>query len=280
MKIKTISRDHAGFPKLLAEIPSPPEVLYCLGDTDFEKNSSVAIVGTRRATKYGLEVAQTLARDLSMAGVTVVSGLALGIDSRAHLGALEGGGKTIAVLGSGVENIHPLQNKRLAERIISSGGAVISEFPPLYPPDKWTFPQRNRIVAGLSRAVIVVEAPEKSGALITARMALDYNRDVGAVPGEINSLNSYGTNMLLKTGAAVIRSADDILEMLGIYREESELDKTDIIAQHLLDLLEEPSDKDTMLKISGFSPEKLNQELTLLELTGKIKNVGGIFHKT
>lgn len=279
MKIKTISRDHAGFPKMLAEIPSPPEVLYCLGDADLEKNPSVAIVGTRRATRYGLEVAQTLARDLSMAGLTVVSGLALGIDSRAHLGALEGGGKTIAVLGSGVENIHPLQNKRLAERIISSGGAVISEFPPLYPPDKWTFPQRNRIVAGLSRAVIVVEAPEKSGALITARMALDYNRDVGAVPGEINSLNSYGTNMLLKTGAALIRSADDVLEMLGIYREEPELDKTDIMAQHLLDLLEEPSDKDAMLKRSGFTPEKLNQELTLLELAGKIKNVGGIFYK-
>ena len=167
----------------------------------------------------------------------------------------------------------------MAQKIIAGRGAIISEFPPDYPPDKWTFPQRNRIIAGLSRVVIVVEAPEKSGALITARMALDYNRDVGAVPGEITSLNSYGTNRLLKMGAAIICSAEDVLEMLGI-KPVAKLDKMSSVAQHLLALLEEPSRADIILKKSGLGAQELSQELTLLELAGIIKNVGGIFHRT
>ena len=268
-----------GYPGSLAEIPQPPHVLYCLGEPDFDSLPAVAIVGTRRATRYGLETAYSLAADLASRGILIVSGLALGIDSRAHQGAVDAGGKTVAVLGSGVENIHPLQNKTLAEKIIAGHGAVVSEFPPLYPPDKWTFPQRNRIIAGMSRAVIVIEAPEKSGALITARMALDYNRDVGAVPGEINSVNSRGTNLLLKIGAAVIRSADDVLELIGVESKSTDLDKMDDAAQHLLDLLEKTSDRDVILEKSGLEPSELYQQLTLLEMAGKIKNVGGVFHK-
>lgn len=266
------------YPALLLEIPHPPSELHWLGDLDLSK-PAVAVVGTRRATRYGLEVAYSLSADLASRGIIIVSGLALGIDSRAHKGAIDAGGKTIAVLGSGLKFIRPLQNKGLAEKIIEKGGAIVSEFPHDHPPEKWTYPQRNRIIAGLSRAVIVVEAPEKSGALITARLALDYNRDVGAVPGEITSLNSSGSNSLLKMGAAVIRTADDVLELLGLEATQTTFDKIMDSEQYLLDLLEHPSDADSLLRASGLNPGELNQKLTLLELAGRIKNVRGVFHK-
>ena len=277
--IRVVSLFDESYPSLLKEIPHPPAILYYrgkLGDT----HPAVAVVGTRRATRYGLEVAEILARDLASAGICVVSGLALGIDSRAHRGTLNTGGKTIAVLGSGINHIYPVQNKGLAEKIIEQGGAVVSEFPPDYPPDRWTFPQRNRIVAGLSKLVVVVEAPQKSGALITANLALDYNRDVGAVPGEVLSVNSFGANALLKNGAAVIRSSQDVFEILGIETPSNQmLDKLNGDDQYLVDLLEEPSGTDSLLEKSGLEPGVLNQKLTLLELSGKIKNIGGIFHK-
>lgn len=275
--IKCVRPRDAIYPKLLLEIPSPPDELYYFGDLNLSL-PAVAVVGTRRATQYGLNIAYSLAFDLAKAGVCVVSGLALGVDGRAHKGAVDAGGKTIAVLGSGLDYIRPLQNKDLANKIIETGGAIVSEFPHDHPPERWTYPQRNRIIAGLSKAIIVVEAPEKSGALITARLALDYNRDIGAVPGEITSLNSYGPNALLKNGAAVIRSADDVLEMLGL-EPITALDNIIDDEQYLLDLLEEPSDADSLLKKSGLESAILNQKLTLLELSGKIKNIGGIFHK-
>ncbi len=278
--IKTVSQDDPKYPELLKEIPHPPAVIYYLGDLDCVSGPAAAIVGTRRATRYGLETAETLSRDLASSGVLVVSGLALGIDSRAHRGALDGAGKTVAVLGSGLRYIYPLQNKELAVRISKNGGAVISEFPPAHPPEKWTFPQRNRIIAGLAQVVVVVEAPQKSGALITADLALDYNREVGAVPGEISSINSFGANLLLKKGAALIRSAEDILELLGIETAGPALDKTDTDGQYLLGLLEEPISADEILPKSGLTSSELNQKLTILELSGKIKNIGGIFHKT
>ena len=275
--IKCVRPQDETYPKLLLEIPSPPEEFNYFGDLNLSL-PAFAVVGTRRATQYGLNTAYSLAFDLAKAGIAVISGLALGIDSRAHKGALDAGGKTIAVLGSGLDYIRPLQNKDLAKKIIETGGAVVSEFPHDHPPERWTYPQRNRIIAGMSRAVIVVEAPEKSGALITARLALDYNRDVGAVPGEITSLNSYGSNALLKMGAAVVRSADDVLEMLGL-EPLMALDNMTDDEQYLLDLLNEPSSADSLLKKSGFEPEVVNQKLTLLEISGKIKNIGGIFHK-
>ena len=277
--IKAVSQNSENYPELLKEIPHPPAIIYCLGDLNCVSMPAVAIVGTRRATRYGLETAENLARDLAFAGVLVVSGLALGVDSRAHSGSLAGGGKTVAVLGSGLQYIYPLQNKKLAERIMAQNGAVVSEFPPSKSPEKWTFPQRNRIVAGLSKLVVVVEAPEKSGALITADLALDYNREVGAVPGEINSVNSFGTNLLLKKGAAVVRSADDILELIGMETSPPAIDKDDTGGQYLLGLLEEPMRADDILLKSGLNSSELNQQLTLLELSGKIKNIGGIFHR-
>ncbi|MEK7599401.1 MAG: DNA-processing protein DprA [Patescibacteria group bacterium] len=279
--IKIIKKSDAEYPRLFKEIPLPPEIIYLKGSLEAlnENLIKVAIVGTRRATGYGRETAKSISRDLSLAGVSVVSGLALGIDSEAHRGALEGPSPTIAVLGSGVNKIYPATNQTLAQKIIESGGAVISEFPPDYPPDRWTFPQRNRIIAGLSRATIVIEAPEKSGALITARLALDFNRDVGAVPGEISSINSKGTNFLLKSGGAVIRSAEDIFELLGMPAKTPALDNLDENEEHLLGLLAEPASRDWLAQKSGLEIKELNQKLTMLELYGKIKNIGGTFHK-
>src|SRR3989344_4153997 len=268
------------YPRLLLETPHPPSLLYYLGELPDFSLPSAAIVGTRKPTRYGLETAKILARDLAQAGVLVVSGLALGVDAEAHKGALEGGGKTIAVLGSGLSQIYPFQNRGLAEKIIERGGAVVSEFPPLHPPEKWTFPQRNRIIAGLSQVIVVVEAPQKSGSLITARFGLDYNRDIGAVPGEISSINSAGPNSLLKSGAAVVSSAEDVLGLLGLdYPDLSAIDKIGKDEEYLLDLLAEPAGARFLLAHSGLEPEALNQKLTILELAGRIKNIGGAFHR-
>lgn len=281
-EIQTIRMADAEYPPLLREIPHPPTPLYYRGTLNVSNavSATVAIVGTRRATRYGLETARALARDLSFAGVLVVSGLALGIDAQAHRGALEGKTPTWAVLGSGLNQIYPAHNRLIAKKILEEGGAIISEFPPDHPPEKWTFPQRNRIIAGLSRATIVVEAPEKSGALITARLALEYNRDVGAVPGEVSSIHSVGTNRLLKMGAAMIRSAQDVLEVIGIeIQNTSDLDMLSKSEEDLLRLLETPLDANTLAQKSGFEVGELNQKLTMLELSGKIKRVGGTFHK-
>ena len=268
------------YPRLLLETPHPPSVLYYSGELPDFSLPSAAIVGTRKPTRYGLETAKVLARDLGRAGVLVVSGLALGVDAEAHKGALEGGGKTIAVLGSGLKQIYPFQNRGLAEKIIERGGAIVSEFPPLHPPVKWTFPQSNRIIAGLSQVIVVVEAPQKSGSLITARFGLDYNRDIGAVPGEISSINSAGPNSLLKSGAAVVSSAEDVLGLLGLdYPDLSAIDKIGKDEEYLLDLLAEPAGAGFLLANSGLEPEALNQKLTILELAGRIKNIGGAFHR-
>ena len=268
------------YPPLLRHIPRPPEILYCMGNSAALAHTPVvAVVGTRRATRYGLETARELARDASNAGIAVVSGLALGIDAEAHEGALEGRAPTIAVLGSGLEHIVPTTTRRLAMRILESGGAIVSEFEPSQEANAKTFPQRNRIIAGLSSATIVIEAPEKSGALITARFALDFNRDVGAVPGEITSLRSQGTNRLLKEGAALIRSADDIRELLGLAAGTIPLDIASESDNNLLHLLEMPQDAETLVAISGAPATEILAALTRLELAGRIKNTGGIFHK-
>ncbi|MCH7883132.1 DNA-protecting protein DprA [Patescibacteria group bacterium] len=280
-KIQIITVHDKAYPPLLHEIPHPPTPLYYRGALNALNDiPAVAIVGTRRATRYGLETGRALARDLSLAGVLVVSGLALGIDAQAHRGALEGKTPTWAVLGSGLNQIYPAHNRLIAKKILEEGGAVISEFPSDHPPEKWTFPQRNRIIAGLCKATIVVEAPEKSGALITARLALEYNRDVGAVPGEISSIHSVGTNRLLKMGAAMIRSAEDVLELIGMeISNASGPDALDKNEEDLLRILEKPMDANMLAQKSGFEIRELNQKLTMLELSGKIKKVGGTFHK-
>lgn len=273
------------YPPLLREIPKAPEILYLRGDFADWTRPLVAIVGTRKATNYGLKAARELASDLAARGVVIVSGLALGIDAAAHKGALDAKGLTLAVLGSGVNQIYPSTNAGLAREIMEKGGAIISEFPPDHPPDKWTFPQRNRIVAGLTQATIVIEAPEKSGALITAYLALDFNREVGAVPGEITSVNSMGANALLRRGAAVIRNADDALELLGLQEiNESAtgnlFDNFDEIEQIILQCLTEPQSREELALASGIDSATLGAKLTMLELKDVIKKQGDKFKLT
>ena len=212
--IAVVARDTPQYPRWLAEIPDPPTVMYVQGTIKPQDAVAVAIVGSRHATSYGVQTAQRLAEGLARAGVTVVSGLARGIDAAAHRGALEAGGRTFAVLGSGLGKIYPPEHKDLALEVVQSG-ALISESGIMTEPIAGAFPQRNRIIAGLSLGVVVVEAAFRSGALITARHAYEQNRDVFAVPGRIDSNLSHGCHQLLRDGAKLVESVDDILEELG-----------------------------------------------------------------
>lgn len=202
------------YPALLKSIPDPPPVLYVKGTLKAVDNLAIAIVGSRRCSAYGREQASRLAYMLASAGFTIVSGMARGIDTAAHHGALSAGGRTIAVQGSGLKNIFPPENEKLA-RIISNSGALISELPMGYEPLSENFPARNRIIAGLSLGTIVVEAAPRSGALITASVALEYNRQVMAVPGKIDSPLSRGSHQLIKQGAQLVESVEDVIEALG-----------------------------------------------------------------
>jgi DNA processing protein len=205
----------AEYPRLLAEISDPPACIWIRGDRAVFASLAVAIIGARAASQEGLIAAGEIAGDLARAGIVVVSGLARGVDSAAHRGALDGGGKTIAVLGTGIDLVYPAENNLLTEQIASSG-LLVSEFPPGTPALPGHFPRRNRIISGLSKAVVVVEAREKSGSLITARLAADQGRDVMAVPGTIVGGRNRGANALLRDGAKLVESAVDILQELGL----------------------------------------------------------------
>jgi len=204
----------SGYPALLSRIDDPPGLLFVRGEILPQDSLAVAIVGARHATTYGLTVAERLGAGLARAGYTVVSGLARGIDAAAHRGALKAGGRTIAVLGSGVLSIYPPEHVDLAHEVVDAG-AVISELPPLTAPQQGTFPQRNRIVSGLSLGVVVVQAADRSGALITARLATEQGREVFAVPGPIDCRLSRGSHQLIRDGAKLVESVDDILEEFG-----------------------------------------------------------------
>ncbi|MGE0864705.1 MAG: DNA-processing protein DprA [Vicinamibacterales bacterium] len=205
----------ACFPALLAEISHPPKVLWIRGDPSICNRTVVAVVGARRASREGVAAAEAIAGDLARAGIVIASGLARGIDAAAHAGALDAGGTTIAVLGTGIDCVYPPENEALFERIARSG-LLMTEFPPGEPPYPGNFPKRNRIISGLSRAVLVVEAAEKSGSLITARLAAEQGRDVMAMPGLTAGGRNRGAHALLKDGAKLVESAVDILQELGI----------------------------------------------------------------
>lgn len=213
MKIEEISIESKEYPEQLREIYDAPLKLYVLGNKEILKQLGIAIVGSRNATEYGRKVALQFAKDLSTKEINIISGLALGIDTCAHLGALNSDsvGKTIAVLGGGLDEIYPKQNIELAKQIIKCGGCIISEYPLGTKPGKLHFPQRNRIISGLSKGVLIVEASENSGSLITADFALEQGREVFAVPGNISSPTSVGTNNLIKQGAKLVTSYEDVL---------------------------------------------------------------------
>jgi DNA processing protein len=203
--------DDGSYPNLLREIADPPITLYVRGEWQacFEQ-PCVAVIGSRMCSTYGQNSSEMLARDLASRGICIVSGLARGIDTAAHRGAIAGGGRTIAVLGTGLDSIYPKENKKLAEEILASGGAVVSQFPLGTPPLMDNFPYRNRIISGLSLGVLIIEASERSGSLITARLAMEQNREVMAVPGNITSRNSFGTNYLIKAGAKLVQQWQDV----------------------------------------------------------------------
>ena len=252
------------FPPLLAEIPNPPPVLWTRGDRSLFAHLCVAIVGARAATRDGIETAYQLAVDLARAGIVIVSGLARGIDSAAHTGALDANGKTIAVLGTGIDRVYPAENKELHERI-ASRGLLVTEFAPGAPPDLFHFPQRNRIISGLSKAVVVVEAREKSGSLITARLAGDQGRDVMVVPGQVRTGQNRGGHALLRDGAKLVESAVDILQELGVNSATVPLRESSESVEFTVD------DVAQQLKIP---PGEALARLLEWELTGEIQRIG------
>jgi DNA processing protein len=282
-KIKIIKKSSREYPKILKEIPDAPKQLFVRGELPKNNDMNFAIVGTRAATEYGKTLAFKIAKELAELGLNIVSGMALGIDTQAHLGALAGGGQTVAVLGSGIDDnsIYPQENLRLAKKIVENGGAVIGEHDPSQKSEIWYFPERNRIISGLSRGVLVVEAPEKSGALITARLALEQNREVFAVPGPVFSKNSIGTNKLIKSGAKLVVSIDDILEELNLTDLKLEKTKTEINnltgdERIILNIIEkEPIHIDKICEISKIAIGKILSVISILEIRGIIKNIGG-----
>ena len=217
MIIEEISIKNNEYPNQLKNIYDPPAKLYVLGNRSILNQKNFAIVGSRKATEYGKKVAMQISKELSENSLNIVSGLAIGIDSYAHLGCLQvkDAGKTIAVLGSGLDVIYPKENRKLAEQIINSGGCIISEYPIGSKIEKNNFPQRNRLISGLSEGILVVEASKKSGALITAEFGIEQGKEVFAVPGDINREQSEGCNLLIKDGANVVTSSQDIIYVIG-----------------------------------------------------------------
>lgn len=277
------------YPRPLREIPNPPALIYAKGKYLFSASGvspkpTVAVVGARKFTQYGKMAAEKICLELARNGIIIVSGLALGIDAIAHRYCLEGGSETIAVLGTGLNKIYPPANAPLAKKIIENGGCVISEYPIDMGGLKQNFPQRNRIISGLSLATVVIEAKEKSGSLITANFALEQNREIFAVPGSIFSKYSEGTNNLLKEGARPVSSAEDILKELNIEPSKNSAKKyepktpEEKIILEILDGAEGNNEGihiDKITKLSKLSPSKAGAIISLLELKGAVKNIGG-----
>ncbi len=265
----------SGYPSSLSDIPDPPAVLFFEGELEKAlQKPVVAVIGSRRSSVYGLGVARSLSRALSSSGICVTSGLARGIDGEAHRGSLEAGGPTIAVLGCGIDVPYPPEHSRLA-RSITNCGALVSEYPPGTKPDRFNFPERNRIISGLSRGVIVVEAGERSGTMITVNSALDQGREVFAVPGEVTRSTSFGTNRLLKEGASLVTSVDDVLEVLGIsVKKQTASRLPDVegeVAVAVVQLLaDSPLHFDEMVRKLELDTGALQAELLMLEMQGHI----------
>ncbi len=284
--VKLILKEDEDYPLLLKEIPQPPFGIYLLGAPVPENKSAIAIVGTRKASAPGKEIAEKFARRLAEAGLIIVSGLALGIDAAAHEGALEAGGQTIAVLGNGLNNFYPRQNERLAKKILSSGGAVISEYPFEMPSLPHQFLERNRIVSGLSRGVLVIEAPRISGSLGTAAHALHQNREVFVAPGAINNPNYEGSNDLIRQGAELITKPEEILKSLNIEAAPRDAGKLNLDSEEkeLIEALEaagEPLSADQIAEKAGIEISRINKTLSLLLIKNKIiESQGKYFLKT
>ena len=290
-EITLIPCDDPRYPTLLQQIHDPPVLLYLRGNVAALNSRCIALVGSRSASHYGISVASMLAKDLAGLGFTVVSGMALGIDGAAHRAVLDAGGRTIGVLGCGLDIVYPPGNNRLFQEIIATG-AIVSEYPLGSRPESFRFPARNRIISGLSFGVVVIEAANRSGSLITAGHALEQGREVFAVPGRIDSMKSSGTHTLLKQGAKLVHSVQDIIEefqpgTLGCEAREGELhadtekvadlDPDEAALFALLDVY--PLTIDEIARISGFAPQRTSELLLLLELKGLVESLPGKNYK-
>jgi DNA processing protein len=279
--ISVLTWEDESYPRRLMEIDQPPPVLYVRGEIRPEDEWSVAVVGTRRVTAYGRQIAEEVAVTLARNGVTVISGLARGVDAIAHQAALEAGGRSLAIMGNGVDRIYPPENRRLAEQIISRG-ALVSDYPPGTPPDASNFPPRNRIISGLSLAVVIVEAGDTSGALITASFAADQGREVFAVPGNITAPQSKGTNRLIFNGARPLldpREVLEVLELTMVYQQQEArviLPSDALEAQLYAAIRNEPLHVDEICAQTNLAIEQVTSTLALMELKGMVRQVGGM----
>ena len=281
--MKTVIYGNEAYPDILINIPDPPVVLFYRGNLEkFLTMPAIAVIGSRRCTTYGKKVARTLARDFVRSGVAVVSGLARGIDGEAHRGVIEAGGVTMAILGNGLDVCYPPEHARLSEKVLEKG-VLLSEYPPGTEPARYRFPERNRLISGFSRGVVVVEAGRKSGTMITVNTALDQGRDVFAVPGEVTRALSMGTNMLLRDGAGVVITAADVLEPLGLAYDpgssketfEPESDTARAILEHLS---VETLHFNQLLRLTGIGTAVLQSELLSLEMAGVVSQHPGKFY--
>lgn len=283
MQIRKLQKSK--FPKSLLEIPQPPDELYIIGELPTDPDLVyLAIVGSRKFTSYGKEVCEKLIAGLKDYPVVIVSGFAMGIDTIAHKKAMQVGLKTIVFPGSGLSEhtMYPKSNIIMMRAIVESGGCLISEFKPDFKATYWSFPMRNRLMAGISKAVLVIEAQERSGTLITARLAVEYNKDLLTVPGNIFSPNAKGTNKLLRMGATPITSPEELLEALGFEKEEDSIEVRESKQQRLfqdlskeekkiIELLREPLERDELVRRAGLPVYETNALLSILEIKGVIK---------
>ncbi|HCL56697.1 MAG TPA: DNA-protecting protein DprA [Spirochaetia bacterium] len=288
LKVSTVTLFDENYPSLLKEIYDPPIVLYYYGS--LETALPLGVVGTRKPSRYGVKAVRKLVGDLVCQGVEIVSGLAYGIDTEAHYETLENKGKTLAVMGSGIDITYPSSNQRLRDLILQEGGAVVSEFPIGTKPAPFTFPMRNRIISGLSLGVLVGEAGENSGAIITAKNANDQGRQVFAIPGMIETESFTGNHALIRQGAALVRNAGDILDEISFYRQNKLETKETVKSQPknlilseeenlVLSLLKEPVSIDELIQTTGMSVPKILSLLTQLSLKDAVEERGGVYNK-
>ncbi|MEZ0292821.1 MAG: DNA-processing protein DprA [Solirubrobacteraceae bacterium] len=284
MSVRRLRRADTRYPTLLGQIPDPPSSLWLRGEADVELLASpaVAIVGARACSGYGRSVARMLASEAAAAGVVVVSGLARGVDGEAHRGALAAGGPTVAVLGCGIDRDYPAAHAELARSIVATGGLIVSEYEPGTEPAPWRFPARNRIIAGLARATVVVEARERSGALITADFALEDGREVLVVPGEITSALSAGANGLLRQGATPVTCAADVLEAIGVERVSAAPEIPDVAgaAAVVEALTGGAATPDELARATSLSAGAVAAALVELELAGVVAVEEGVVRST
>lgn len=277
MEIRKLPKEE--FPSALLEIPQPPKNLWIIGELPSDDLIYLCVVGSRRYTSYGKEICEKIIAGLKGYPVAIVSGFAMGIDTIAHKKALAVGLKTLVFPGSGLDKkaIFPKTNTYMMEEIVDSGGCFVSEFEPDFKATHWSFPMRNRLMAGISKATLIIEAEEKSGTLITARLATEYNRDVLAVPGSVFSSNSKGTNRLLRQGATPITSVEDVLQALGFEQEKDDNKQKKLFEdiskeeKRVIELLREPLSKDELLRMMKMQTSDANALISAMEIRGLIK---------